>query len=301
MASGALPPGFPAVEIDGEYYWDGGLVSNTPLQWVVEAGPATGHAGLPGRSVERARRRFRATWPTWRRGRRKSSIRAAPAPTRTASRSCSASRTRSPSCCAKLPPELADSPEVAAACAVHADRKVYNLVQLIYRSKDYEGDSKDYEFSRLSMEEHWRAGYHDAVRTLRHPEVLERPTQPGRRLHLRSRRARPRIGRGTHIEPMKEKSRSASAPLRCRSPARPIRPGPTASSDREYLIITYRTDPEKLRALVPEPLEVDEPLVKYEFIRMPEFDRLRRLHRERPGDPGVASTAARAATRTACS
>src|SRR6202048_951109 len=39
MASGALPPGFPAVEIDGEHYWDGGLVSNTPLQWVVESEP----------------------------------------------------------------------------------------------------------------------------------------------------------------------------------------------------------------------------------------------------------------------
>ena len=34
MASGALPPGFPAVEIEGEHYWDGGLVSNTPLQWI---------------------------------------------------------------------------------------------------------------------------------------------------------------------------------------------------------------------------------------------------------------------------
>ncbi|HUZ74118.1 MAG TPA: patatin-like phospholipase family protein [Stellaceae bacterium] len=39
MASGALPPGFPAVEIDGEHYWDGGLVSNTPLQYVVEYVP----------------------------------------------------------------------------------------------------------------------------------------------------------------------------------------------------------------------------------------------------------------------
>src|SRR5258706_5510077 len=37
MASGALPPGFPAVAIDGDFYWDGGLVSNTPLQWVVDA------------------------------------------------------------------------------------------------------------------------------------------------------------------------------------------------------------------------------------------------------------------------
>lgn len=39
MVSGALPPGFPAVEIEGEHYWDGGLVSNTPLQWVVDSEP----------------------------------------------------------------------------------------------------------------------------------------------------------------------------------------------------------------------------------------------------------------------
>ncbi|WP_457840907.1 patatin-like phospholipase family protein, partial [Staphylococcus aureus] len=36
MASGSLPPGFPATEIDGEFYWDGGLISNTPLQWVAD-------------------------------------------------------------------------------------------------------------------------------------------------------------------------------------------------------------------------------------------------------------------------
>jgi NTE family protein len=39
MASGALPPRFPAIEIEGEHYWDGGLLSNTPLQWVVESQP----------------------------------------------------------------------------------------------------------------------------------------------------------------------------------------------------------------------------------------------------------------------
>jgi NTE family protein len=38
MASGSLPPGFPAVEIEREHYWDGGLISNTPLQWVFEHG-----------------------------------------------------------------------------------------------------------------------------------------------------------------------------------------------------------------------------------------------------------------------
>ncbi|MDJ1157514.1 acetoacetate decarboxylase [Chelatococcus sp. SYSU_G07232] len=52
------------------------------------------------------------------------------------------------------------------------------------------------------------------------------------------------------------------------SPAYP--PGPYRFVDREYLIITYRTDPQKLKAVVPEPLEVAEPLVKYEFIRMPD-------------------------------
>jgi acetoacetate decarboxylase len=52
------------------------------------------------------------------------------------------------------------------------------------------------------------------------------------------------------------------------NPAYPV--GPYRFVDREYMIITYRTDPEKLRAVVPEPLQVDEPLVKYEFIRMPD-------------------------------
>ena len=50
------------------------------------------------------------------------------------------------------------------------------IVHLIYRSKNYEVQSKDYEFSRNSMIEHWNAGYNDAIRTLRHPEALQRPT-----------------------------------------------------------------------------------------------------------------------------
>ncbi len=52
------------------------------------------------------------------------------------------------------------------------------------------------------------------------------------------------------------------------SPSYP--PGPYRFFNREYLIITYRTDPEALAAVVPEPLQVGEPLVKYEFIRMPD-------------------------------
>ena len=75
----------------------------------------------------------------------------------------------------KLPDDLRDNQEAkilnAAAC-----HNVYNIVHLIYRARNYEGHSKDYEFSRVSMQDHWHAGYHDAVRSLRHPEVLSRPT-----------------------------------------------------------------------------------------------------------------------------
>jgi len=63
------------------------------------------------------------------------------------------------------------------------------------------------------------------------------------------------------------RSRAFAMPLT--SPAYPV--GPYRFVDREFLIITYRTDPAKLRALVPEPLELEgDPLVKFEFIRMPD-------------------------------
>lgn len=62
------------------------------------------------------------------------------------------------------------------------------------------------------------------------------------------------------------------------SPAYPV--GPYRFRNREYLIITYGTDPQKLRDLVSEPLELGEPLVKFEFIR-------RRLHGQRTGHPGL--------------
>jgi NTE family protein len=175
MASGALPPGFPPVEIDGEYYWDGGLVSNTPLQWVLEGDDEPRKDTL---AFQVDLWSSRGTFP-----------RNIPEVMTREKEIQYSSRTRANSdrfkhlqevraaladLLPKLPKDLRDGPEFEMLNAL-AVRKVYNLVQLIYRSKDYEGDSKDYEFSRLSMEDHWRAGYHDTLRTLRHPEVLERP------------------------------------------------------------------------------------------------------------------------------
>ena len=174
MASDALPPGFPAIEIEGEHYWDGGLVSNTPLQWVVETEPwrdtLTFQVDLWSARGEFPRNIFDVMT-------REKEIRYS-------------SRTRASTnqikhiqklrhtlagLLEKLPEELKNGPEARRLGTV-AERKLYNIVHLIYRAKNYEGHSKDYEFSRLSMQEHWRAGYHDARRTLRHREVLERPT-----------------------------------------------------------------------------------------------------------------------------
>jgi NTE family protein len=173
MASGSLPPGFPAIEIEGEYYWDGGLISNTPLQWVVEHGPRqdtlafqvdlwSARGEFPADLAEVATRQKEIQYS--------SRTRANTNQFKLQQRMrCALGRLLE-----KLPEELKASEEVKTLRPL-ADRKVYSIVHLIYRSKHYEGNSKDYEFSRLTMEEHWRAGYHDAVRTLRHDEVFERP------------------------------------------------------------------------------------------------------------------------------
>jgi NTE family protein len=174
MASGALPPGFPAVEIEGEHYWDGGLVSNTPLQWVVDAEPRRDtlafQVDLWNARGEFPRNMFEVIT-------REKEIRYS-SRTRAGTdqfKHIQKMRYALAGLLEKLPEDLKRGPE-AQLLGSAADRTVYNIVHLIYRAKTYEGHSKDYEFSRLSMEEHWKAGYRDARRTLRHPEILERPT-----------------------------------------------------------------------------------------------------------------------------
>jgi len=177
MASGALPPGFPAIEIEGEHYWDGGLVSNTPLQWLVTNTRVTGQR-MPDALVFQV-----DLWSA--RGEFPRNL--AEVATRQKEIQYS-SRTRAftnfikllhkveysvATLLDQLPEEFKRSEE-AKFLASRAQRHAYNLVHLIYRPRGYEGDSKDYEFSRVSMAEHWRFGYHDTIRTLRHSEVLER-------------------------------------------------------------------------------------------------------------------------------
>jgi NTE family protein len=173
IASGSLPPGFPATEIDGEYYWDGGLVSNTPLQWVLDSRPRldtlafqidlwSARGELPrnlGEAEVRLKEiqfssRTRAATDQYKRAQR---LRIAVA-----------------NLLKDIPDELREHPEVQMLAA-EADEKVCNIVHLIYNAKDYEGIAKDYEFSRRTMEEHWAAGYEDVVRAISHPEVTQLP------------------------------------------------------------------------------------------------------------------------------
>ena len=178
MASAALPPGFPPVEIDGEWYWDGGLASNTPLQYVLD------QPGADGRLVFQVDL-FTAEGPMpthlMQVAEREKDIRFS-SRTRLNTTNALARHTLAQAAhrlVAKLPPKLADDPDVQALKAASSEPAV-TVVHLIYRRKRYETQSKDYEFSRLSMQEHWQAGRADMAHTLNHRAWRARtPPQDG--------------------------------------------------------------------------------------------------------------------------
>jgi NTE family protein len=173
MASGSLPPGFPATEIEGEYFWDGGLVSNTPLQWVFDSRPRqdtlafqidlwNARGEVPRDLLDAEVRRKEIVFS--------SRTRAATNHVKKEQRL----RQAFTNILNQLPAEMQNQEDVKLLQA-EADDKVCNIVHLIYRSRKYEGIAKDFEFSRRTMEEHWQTGYDDAARTLSHPEVLQLP------------------------------------------------------------------------------------------------------------------------------
>jgi NTE family protein len=172
MASGALPPGFPAIEIEGRFYWDGGLVSNTPLTEVLSHTPRrdtiafqvdlwSADGPRPQNILDVAEREKDIRYSS----RTRMATDAA-----TELQRLRRALKRALDCL----PDAAADPEIAALRDLSCS-KVYNILYLIYRNKQYEAQHKDYEFSLPTMREHWRAGLTDIRRTLRHPEWLERP------------------------------------------------------------------------------------------------------------------------------
>jgi len=172
MASGALPPGLPPVEIEGEHYWDGGLVSNTPLQYVldqpggggrvvfqVDLFPARGPLPQDLAQVSEREKDIRYSSRT----RMNTTIELQQQAIAQAARRLMA----------KLPAALRDDADAKALADLRCEAEVA-VVHLIYRSKLYETQSKDYEFSRISMLEHWDAGRADTERTLDDPRWVHR-------------------------------------------------------------------------------------------------------------------------------
>jgi NTE family protein len=174
MASGALPPGFPAVEIDGEYYWDGGLVSNTPLSAILQAKPRrnalifqvdlwSAQGALPEDLMAVATRQKDVQYSSR---------------TRLITDSMSEQqnfRRLLNDVLALVPPARRQTEAYLRAAASACDAR-RNVIQLIYRDKSFEGSAKDFQFGPLTMREHWTSGLDDIRDTLSRPGWLAMPT-----------------------------------------------------------------------------------------------------------------------------
>jgi NTE family protein len=173
MASGALPPGFPSIVIEGEHYWDGGIASNTPLDFVLDAETSkdllvfqvdlfSARGPLPETLLEAAEREKDIRFSSRTRMNTDKN------------RQIHNARRAVRDLLSKLPDELKNDPS-AKFLSEAAKENTVTVVHLIYKSKNYETSSKDYDFSHVAMVEHWESGVRDVHLSMRHKEWLERP------------------------------------------------------------------------------------------------------------------------------
>jgi NTE family protein len=173
MASGALPPGFPSIVIEGEHFWDGGIATNTPLDYVLDAEITrdllifqvdlfSARGPLPVSLLEAAEREKDIRFSSRTRMNTDKN------------RQLHNARKALRELIGKLPDDLKGDPSVEILCEA-AKESTVTVVHLIYRSKNYESSSKDYDFSRVGMVEHWGAGVRDVHLSMRHKDWLERP------------------------------------------------------------------------------------------------------------------------------
>lgn len=169
MASGALPPGLPPVEIDGRLYWDGGLVSNTPLIHVLDHQEQPmlvfqvdlfAAASDPPRTIMDVMARekeIRYSSRTRQVTNERIRLRQEREIIRRALK--------------KLPSELHDDPDIQALKALSAEHPV-SLVHLINRPNAWEGGSRDFEFSQRTMRVHWQSGRDAIAETMANAQLV---------------------------------------------------------------------------------------------------------------------------------
>jgi NTE family protein len=176
MASGALPPAFPAVEIDGEYYWDGGLVSNTPLRHILSATPRrntlcfqvdlwSALGNLPQNVYDVQARQKDIQYSS--RTRAVTDMMAEEQHFRHLLREV----------LGHVPKDVRERNPWCREAMLLACSRQYSVIHLVYQDKEWEGQAKDYEFSPRTMEEHWNSGLQDIRRTLSHTDWLGLPPQ----------------------------------------------------------------------------------------------------------------------------
>ena len=171
MASGALPPGFPPVVIDGEHYWDGGMVSNSPLWYVLDDSPRisamivqvdlfSAKGPLPAnldQVLERAKDIQYSSKTRFNTNRVKE---------------LEGMRVALGRLLAKLPPPLRDDPDYRLLAPLGEYKRNITIMHLINRRLDSASSAKDYEFSRATIRQHWEAGLEDVRRTCAHPDWI---------------------------------------------------------------------------------------------------------------------------------
>lgn len=173
MASGALPPSFPPVEIEGQFYWDGGLVSNTPLLRVLQAWP---RPDILAFQVDLWSALGVVPTNIWDVHERQKDIQFS---SRTRAITDLMNREqRLRHLIRELLQRIPDERRREACCAearLWASDRLVNVIHLIYRDKEWDGLAKDYAFDPLSMHEHWASGLEDIRHSLGHGEWLEPP------------------------------------------------------------------------------------------------------------------------------
>jgi len=171
MASGSLPPGFPPTEIDGDHYWDGGLVSNSPLSYVLKDSPDisaliiqvdlfSARGDLPvnlDQVLERAKDIQYSSKTRFNTMRAKEMEELRHALGRLLE---------------KLPAKLRDDPDYKLLAPQCEDKRQITIAHLINRRFSTTTNAKDYEFSRATVRELWEAGLDDIRRTCAHREWL---------------------------------------------------------------------------------------------------------------------------------
>lgn len=175
MASAALPPAFPAIEIDGELWWDGGIVSNTPLNHVLAGTPRldslvlqvdlwSAHGDRPKtltdvlerqKDIQFSSRTRYGTDAVAREQRLRNAL----------------------GMLIEILPDKKLPPALKADLQPWLCDRVFNIVHLIYQAKHHEEQYKDYAFGAASMREHWSGGVADMQHTLEQPEFFVLPSR----------------------------------------------------------------------------------------------------------------------------